>query len=64
MDYFSTYAKGSLNKFCKFYCNSLNIKAILTPSKVGDLFNVKHTTTKFLKFFVVYKVTFLDCNAC
>ena len=64
MGYLSIYAKGSLTKFCKFYYNSLNIKAISIPCKVGDLFNVKNAVTKSLKFFVVYKVTCPDCSPC
>ena len=50
-----------MNRFCKYYCKSLNIKIALTSFKVTDMFNVKEPIPKF---FVVYKFVCPGCNAC
>ena len=44
-----------INRFCKFYCKSSNIKIVLTPFKVADM---------SLKSFVVYKLVCPGSNAC
>ena len=49
---------------CKFYCKSLNVKIVLTPFKIADMFDVKDPIPKFLKSFVVYKFVSPGCNAC
>ena len=59
-----TDVKGKINKFCKFYCKSLNIKVVLTLFKVADMFNVKDPISKSLKSFVVYKFVYPGCNVC
>ena len=51
-------------RFCKYYCKSLNIKTVLAPFKVADMFNVKDPVPKSLKSFVVYKFVLPGCNAC
>ena len=60
----STDVKRKSNRFCKYYCKGLNIKTVLTPFKVADLFNVKDSIPKSLKSFVVYKFVSPGCNAC
>ena len=54
----STDVKRKINRLCKFYCKSLNIKIVLTPFKIVDMFNVKDQIPKSLKSFVVYKFIF------
>ena len=53
-----------LHRFCKFYCNDLDNKVVLTPFKVGEIFNVKDPIPNSLKSFVVYKFVCPGCNAC
>ena len=53
-----------MNRFCKYYCESLNIKIALTSFKVTNMFNVKEPIPKSPKFFVVYKFVCPGCNAC
>ena len=53
-----------INRFCKFYCKSSNIKIVLTPFKVADMFNVKDPIPRSLKYFVVYKFVCPGSNAC
>ena len=60
----STDVKRKINRFCKFYCKSLNIEVVLTPFKVADMFNVKDPISKSLKSFVVYKFVCPCCNPC
>ena len=60
----STDARRKLNKFCKFYCKSLNIKVVLTAFKVDDTFNMKEPILKSLKSFFVYKFVCPGCSAC
>ena len=48
--------------FCKYYCKSLNIKIVLTPFKVADIFNMKDPILKSLKSFVVSKFVCSGCN--
>ena len=60
----STGIKGKLSRFLKLYCKKLNIKVVLTPFKIADLFNLKDPFPKSLKFFVVYKFVSPGCNAC
>ena len=52
-----------MNRFCKYYCKSLNIKIALTSFKVTNMFNVKESIPKSPKFFVVYKFVCPGCNA-
>ena len=59
-----TNVKRKINRFCKYYCKSLNIKVALTPFKVADMFNVKNPIPESLKSFVVYKFVCPGCNAC
>ena len=56
--------KRKINRFCKLYCKNLSIKIVLTPFKIGDMFNVKDPIPKSLKSFVVYKFVCPSCNAC
>ena len=58
----STDVKRKINRFCKFYCKSLNIKVVLTPYKVADMFNVKDPIPKSLKSFTVYKFVCPSCK--
>ena len=51
----STDVKRKITRLCKFYCKSLNIRIVLTPFKIVDLYNVKDLIPKSLKSFVVYK---------
>ena len=60
----STGIKGKLSRFFKLYCKKLNIKVVLTPFKIADIFNLKDPFPKSLKFFVVYKFVSPGCNAC
>ena len=62
--YISTDFKRKINRSCKYYCKSLNIKIVLTPFKVSGMFNVKNLTSKSLKSSVVYKFVCPGCNAC
>ena len=39
-----------------------NIKILFLPFKVGDLFSVKESIPKCLRFFVVYRFTCPGCN--
>ena len=59
-----TDVKQKHNTVCKFFCKNLNIKFVLTPFKVGNIFNVKDPVPKSLKSCVVYKFTCPGCNAC
>ena len=52
------------NEFFKYYCLNLNIKVVLTASKVGNTLNLKEPIPKSLKSFVVYKFVCPGCNAC
>ena len=60
----STDVKRRINRFCKFYCKSLNIRIVLTALKAADMFNVKDPIPKSLKSFVVYKFVCPGCNTC
>ena len=60
----STDVKHKINKFCKFYCKSLNIKVVLTPFKIAGMFNIKDPIPKSLKSFVVCRFVCPGCNAC
>ena len=60
----STDIKRNLNKFSKFYCKNLTIKAFLTPIKVGDISKVKDPISKSLKSFVVCTIVFPGYSAC
>ena len=50
-------------KYCKYYCKSPNIKMVFSPFKVGKLFSVKGSVSKYLRSFVVYRFTCPGCNA-
>ena len=60
----STDVKRKINRLCKFYCKSLNVKIVLIPFKITDMFNKKDPIPKSLKSFVVYKFAFPCGNAC
>ena len=48
---------------CNYYCNNTNIKFFFLLFKFGDLFSVvKESMPKYLRPFVVYRFTYLDCN--
>ena len=51
----STDVKRKINRLCKFYCQSLNIKIVLTPFKISDKFSMEDSIPKSLKSFVAYK---------
>ena len=53
LGHISTNVKRKIDRFCKYYCKSLNIKNVLTPFQVVDMFNVKHPITKSLKSFFI-----------
>ena len=40
-----------------------NIKIVFPPFKAGDLFSVKESEPKYLRFFFFYRFTTLGCNA-
>ena len=60
----STDVKRKINRFCKYYCKSLNSKSALSPFKVANIFIVKDPIPKSLKSFAVYKFVCSSCNAC
>ena len=59
----STDVKRKINRFCKFYCKSLNIKVVLTPFNVDDMFNVKNPIPIPIQFLCCLQVS-SGCNAC
>ena len=59
----STEIKQEAIKHRKYYCKSINIKIDFSPFKVRDLFSVKESVPKYLRFFVVYRFTCPGCNA-
>ena len=61
----STEIKQKNIKHCKYYCKNTNsnIKIVFSPFKVGDLFSVKESVSKYLRSFVVYRFTCPGCNA-
>ena len=64
ISHISTFFKRNVNRFCKYYFKSLNIKIVLTPFKVADMLNLKDPIPKSLKFFAVYKFVSPGCNIC
>ena len=60
----STDVKRKHNRFCKFYCKSLSSKHVLTPFKVGDIFNIQDRIAKSLKSCIVHNFVCSGCNAC
>ena len=59
----STEIKQKFIKYCKYYCESTNIKIVFSLFKVGNLFSVKGSVPKYLRYFVVYRFTCPGCNA-
>ena len=59
----STEIKQKVVKYCNCYCKSTNIKIVFSPFQVGNLFSVKGSVPKCLKFFVVYIFKCPGCNA-
>ena len=53
-----------LNTFCKFYSKSFNIKVVLIPLKIDEIFNKKVPVPKTLKSFVLFKFVYSSCNTC
>ena len=47
--------KKKMIKHCKYYCKSTKIKIVFSPFKGGNLFSVKESVPKYLRFFVVYR---------
>ena len=55
LGHISTDDKRKIIRFCNFSCINLNIKVILTPFKVADIFNAKDPIPKSLISFLVCK---------
>ena len=55
IDHISKDVKHKINRLCKLYCKSLNIKIVLTPFKIVDMFHMKDPIPKSLKSAVIYK---------
>ena len=53
-----------VNTFCKFYSKSFNIKVVLIPLKIDEIFNKKVPVPKTLKSFVLFKFVYSSCNTC
>lgn len=60
----NNFVVNNLSKLYIFYCKNLNLKIPLTPFQLGDLFNVRASTLKSLKPFLVYQFIRLNCKAC
>ena len=58
-----TEIKQKFIKHCNYYCESTDIKTVFSSFKVGDLFSVKESLSKYLRSFVVCRFTFPGCNA-
>ena len=52
----STDVKHKIYRLCQFCCKNLNIKVVLTPFKVADMFNMKDPIPESLNSFAVYKL--------
>ena len=63
LSFFDKQVKFFLENKINEYCKSLNIKIVITPFKVADMFNMKDPIPKSLKSFVVYKFVCPGCNA-
>ena len=64
MDHISTDVNRKINRFCTFYCKKLNIKVVLSPFKVADIFKVKDPVPTSLKPFGEYTFVCPHLNAC
>ena len=58
----STEIKQKIIKHCKYYCKNNNIKVFFSSFKLGDLFSVEESVPKYLRSFVVCRVTCSGCN--
>ena len=59
----STEIKQKFIKHCNYYCKSTDIKIVFSLFKVGDLFSVKESISKYLRSFVVCRFKCPGCNA-
>ena len=62
---FSAIAQKRIRRTIQRFCdNSLNIKLVFSPFKIGSLFSVKDLIPKELKSCVVYRFRCAGCGAC
>ena len=61
---FSSLAQSKLNNIIKKHCkDSVSVKLVFTPFKIGSLFSLKDSVNPLNKSHVVYKFSCAGCNA-